>query len=372
LIESEIQKASSRGENLEAFPLYKTREAEAKVIFSPRNISAVLYLRKAVAGALPLQMKTISEVIKNSGVHGFNAEKVKTDISDFMMGPQIELKDYVLVEGKDSTRGSDKEIVFLAEFFQDEKKQHCLQAIKNIPQWQNKLEADDAAIVAENKKVAELKASTYGEDGKDVFGNILPAQPGNDPELHLLRGLHQHGQDIIAEKSGLLLVKHEGNAVYMAVLDYRDSSVVIHVTDDKMEARIELLKEIGPGAPLKINTIAEKIAEAGIVRGIDNAAVKNAYQAAISKGQCPPLLIAKGEQAISGGGSLVTWFVPLKASHDNQLKTSPVQQGIVLAEVESLGEEGRSGFDVTGTELSPDQGISIKLEHNETVIEKPD
>ncbi len=383
MIENEIRKAVSGHEDLEVLPLFKTREAEARVIFSPQNVRAVLYLRKGVAGALPLQMKTISEVIRNSGVQGMDAEKLKADISAFMKSPQVELKDYVLAEGKDSTRGADKEIVFSVEFFRDEEKNEHLKKLKQIPQWHlaadsgdlfPPAEATDAAVVAQDTKVAEVTNSSPGADGRDVFGNVLPGQPGNDPELRLFQGLRQHGRDIIAEKPGLLLVKQEGSSLQMEILDYRDGLVMVHISDDKMEVRVELLREIGPGKPLKFDMIALKLAEAGVIRGISKDAMEKAYEIVLGQGQghCPPYLVAKGEAPVSGGGSSVKWLVPYKkGSKESQLQFAPVKEGTALAEIQVEGEEGRPGFDVLGTVLSPEQGTSVSLEHNNTIKEEP-
>jgi hypothetical protein len=57
-------------------------------------------MRKAVGGGSPLVLKAVAEAIKASKVRGFPAEKVKADILAFFKGPELELVDYVLFEGR--------------------------------------------------------------------------------------------------------------------------------------------------------------------------------------------------------------------------------------------------------------------------------
>ncbi|MDR2258490.1 MAG: FapA family protein, partial [Treponema sp.] len=180
-VDAVIQAAVKTGEAAAAVPLTLTREALARVDIRPDKMEAVLNLRKGAAGGRPLEMKAISQALRDSKVRGFDAEKLKADIKTFMEGPEPELRDYPLVQGKPSTRGADREIRLLVKPLEDTAA--LLERLKTVPP--DKLasggavvfplaEAAGAALVEKGARVAQITGSAGGEPGKDVFGNVLP------------------------------------------------------------------------------------------------------------------------------------------------------------------------------------------------------
>ncbi|QQO09669.1 flagellar assembly protein A [Breznakiella homolactica] len=391
-IDGEIARSVASGEAVFAYPLFRTQEAEAKVIVSPDKLSARLLLRKGVAGARPLEMKAISQAIKDSGVREYDAEKVKADILAFMQGPDLELKDYTLAEGRSASRGEDRGINYLVEFLPDEEAKDYLDRLGQIPQWQSLLtedkyfplsETNRVAPVRGDLRVANISPAREGESGKDVFGNELPGMPGNDPDIKLFQGLHQRGTDIITEYPGLLLIHENGNTFWGQVIDYRDSKVIVQVSEDSMEASMELVKESGAGRSLKPDMITAALKDAGVVRGVDKAALETAYRTAMAKGHSPAQIVARGEAPVSEGGSAVKWLVALnkpqqvnigasgRADYKNRGSLVSVDENTPLAEINRQGEDGRAGFDVLGNVLPPEQGTSVVLEHDDSVREEP-
>jgi uncharacterized protein (DUF342 family) len=367
-------------EDVMAFPLFRTREAEARVVISPDQLKAELYLRKGVAGARPLEMKAISQAIKDSRVQGFDVEKLKAAIHAFMQGTEVELKDYLLVEGKASARGKDKAIKLLAAPLPEEQKTALLGRFKALPPGSLGLsfppeEATALVIAGKGARIAQIEKSADGEPGKDIFGHVLPGLPGNDPELKLFRGLRQHGSDILAEEPGLLLIKGSEKTFWGEILDYQDGTITVHVSEDAMEASVDLARERGTGKPLKQEDILKALAEAGVTKGVLPGAVEAALRLAFAQGRCTAQVLARGEPPVAPGAPAVKWLVPVERDPSGNMargRSFSVAQGTALAEILPLGGEGRAGFDVKGTVLDPEKGLSVTVEHDGSITEVPE
>jgi uncharacterized protein (DUF342 family) len=363
-IDTAIARSMKTGEALEAFPLFTTQEAEARVDVSADLLKAELFLRKGIAGARPLEMSAISQAIRDSKIPGYNAEELKKAIRDFMDGSAAVLR-YVLAEGKEATRGPDKEITLLAKPMEEELKATLvsrLQKLKTIPDPRQGFpysEAEQFCAVEKGDKIAQVSRPPNGEQGTDVYGHIIQGLPGNDPELKLFRGLHQSGDYISTDTSGLLLVKastvgSQASSVgspgqlkkfWGSVLDYRDARITVHVSEDAMEASVELISQLGPGRPLAAETVLRALAEAGVTKGINNEAVETACKLAVLKGNALQVL-ARGELPVAAGGTEIRWLIPFKG----QTGKIPVTRGMALAELEESAVN-KKGFDVRGREL---------------------
>ncbi|MDR2111151.1 MAG: FapA family protein, partial [Spirochaetaceae bacterium] len=383
MVEEALQEAAGTGKAITALPLFQVREAIARVDITPDKLRAELYLRKGIAGARPLEMKAISQAIRDSRVQGFDGETLKAAVHAFVTGPEVELR-YTLAEGKASTRGADKELELLAALVPEEEKAILMKRLTAYSQGSSLLtnqegfplsEAAGLAHVEKGAVVARITKSTEGEAGKDVFGVLLPGLPGNDPELRLFKGLHQHGSDIAADQAGLLLIKGSAKSFQAQVIDYRDSMVKVRLSPDAMEASVDILRELGAGLPLKQENILKALADAGVTRGIDRKALEIAFQQALSEGICAGQILARGEPPIAAGGTAVKWLIPIAEIQGTAgdsgggipKRSLSVTQDTVLAEVRRAGPEGRAGFDVTGKTLPPEQGISLTLHHDDSV-----
>jgi uncharacterized protein (DUF342 family) len=249
-----INEAITTGAPVEAFALFNPQQAEARVDINPDKTRAVLYLRKGVAGASPLEMKAISQVLKESGVHGFDAEKLKTAIHDFIESKELVLPEYVLVEGISSTRGKDREVKVTAKVFSEEEKKPVINRLKD---WfsRNALEAPelnldevpDLAFVENGQEIAKVSEGSGGKDGKDIYGNVIPGLPGNDPEIKLFKGLELRDSAIRAARDGLLLFHASEKSFLGEVIDYQDGKIGIHISEDAMEVRGDFFR---PGSQL--------------------------------------------------------------------------------------------------------------------------
>jgi uncharacterized protein (DUF342 family) len=395
-IDRAIEHSMKTREPLYALPLFKTQEAEARVNVSPDLLKAELVLRKGVAGAPPLELKAISQAIRDSGVKGFNAEEVKAAVKSFMEGSGANLV-YVLAEGKAASRGADRNVELLARPVGAEEKAALLKRLESRSNADgfSCSETELICIVEKGEKAAQVTPGGNGEEGLDVYGRVVPGLPGNDPELRIFRGLRMRGSDIIAETSGLLLVKGigeraksrehteskesakedsgnlSGSSFFGTVLEYRDAKATIRIAPDAMQASAELYGALGPGLPLGPELVMKSLAASGVTAGIDKEAVETACKLASLKGNAT-VVLARGRPG--AGSQLVTWLIPAFAAASaypaGSAVTSPVIQGQALAELSTTAADIK-GFDVTGK--VPETGVSGPgLAWDETAISAVD
>jgi len=383
-LDNAIDEAIKTGVPVEAFALFHPQEAEARVDINQDKTKATLYLRKGVAGAAPLEMKTISQVLKDSGVHGFDAEQLKAAINEFMEGKELVLPGYVLVEGASSTRGEDKEVkVSTLEFFPEAEKNPVIERIKD---WYSRnafevLEfnidgALDLALVENGQEIARVSAGSDGEDGKDIYGNVIPGLPGNDPELKLFNGLELRGSVIKAAKDGLLLFQVSDKSFFGEVIDYQDGKIGIHISEDSMEVKGDFFRETGPGIPITIENIKKVLAAHGIAKGIDWNGLEKACTQTREKGSVLGHVVAKGLSPIAKGGCAVRWLVPLELPELSEgdssgVKTVQIKAGVPIADLSEAVPGGRPGYDVTGREIPIENATALLIKHDDSVREVP-
>ena len=385
-LDQAVAEAINHREPIEAYALFRTQEAEARVDINPDKTRAALCLRKGVAGARPLEMKAISQAIKDSGVSGFDAEKLKAAIHTFMEGKDLALSGYVLVEGVPSTRGKDREIQVQAALLGDEERAPVL---ARLGAWYSRAASLDVdpqkatglAFVEKGAPVAAVSAASEGEAGKDIFGNVIPGLPGNDPDIKLFRGLELHGSIIAASQSGLLLMEASEKSFRGEVIDYRDAKIAITVSGDAMEAGGDLVREEGAGIPLSVENVRRALAAMGIKYGIDQEAVEKACALARARGSVSGLVFARGEPALAKGGSAVKWLLPigppeLSAAAEetdtgvSKTEVAQIKAGAPIVELSEAFADGRPGRDVTGEEIPIDTATVLTIEHDESVREE--
>lgn len=388
VLESAVQQAASSGKALDSFLITRRADAEVRVDISSDKLKATLNLRKALSGAEPLKLKDISEAIRNSGIKGFDSERVKADILAFYNGPDLELKDYILVEGTAPSRGEDKTVTFSIDFMEDEEKENL---IERIDTYKNRMigssidsefplsELSALAQVAKGVRIAQVSNPAKGADGVDVFGSIIKGLPGNDPDIKLYGALSLRGSDLVSEEAGLLLLAEKGSLFYFQLMEYQDSRISVMLSEDAMQASMELVREKGLGLPLRAEMVSEALKEASVVRGIDAKAVAGALSTALEKGSCPPTLVARGEAPVASGAFAYKWLVTLPSdtphaevaqyAQENKKKKLSVSEGTALLEIIKQGSEGRAGFDVTGRVIDPEKAAPVEIHHDDSIRE---
>jgi uncharacterized protein (DUF342 family) len=346
------------------------QKTEAKIEINDDKTKAILRLRK---GARPLDIKTITQVLKNSNVTGYDAEKVNAEVQAFLQGKDREL-DYVLAEGTPSTRGKDREITIQATPLSEETKKPVLarlkewyaQDVSSYEKFDSQM-AMDFAFVDKNEMLAIVDENSEGEAGKDIYGNVIPGLPGNDPDIRISQGLMLHGSIIRASEGGLLIFEASKNSFHGEVIEYKDAKIGIHVSEDAMEAKGSFIRSEGAGIPLSMENVKKVLAALGIKKGIDWEGVENACVEARANGSVMDRVIARGEMPIAKGGSSVKWLVNIDqsgVSDDEGNNIVAVRAGTPIVELTEPLAEGRPGYNIEGNELSVDTGITPEIAHD--------
>ena len=376
-LDKAIKEAVKTGQPLEAFPLFKFQEAEAAVKVNHDKTAASLFLRKGLAGALPLEMRAISQAIKSTDIRGYDTDKLKAAIHEFMHGKETEFS-YVLAEGTLSTRGADREIQTLAALLSEEEQQKVLSSIK---EWHSRdvlresdvdPEAARLAFVKEGSVIAKVSERTKGEEGKDIYGNVIPGLPGNDPDIKLFGGIELRGQDITASKTGLLIVQASEKSFHGQVIDYEDAKIGVRLSQDAMEARGDFFREEGVGLPLTVEAAKKVFSSLGIKKGIDWGEVEIACAQARIHGVVSDRVFARGEAAVARGGAALKWLVAFNPSGPTREgaaaeKTAVIKAGTPILVMSEPIAGGRAGYDVKGNELPIDKETALSIEHDNSI-----
>ena len=401
-LDKEIAHSIESREPIYAFALLNVQESEARVDINQDKTRAVLCLRKGIGGGRPLEMKAISQVLKDSGLHGYNADQLRADINAFMEGKETVLSDYVLAEGSSSTRGRDREVLVSAAILHGEEKLHIIQRLERWNKYaSNNVNIDlndttETAFVEKGEVVASVSHESKGEDGKDIFGKVLPGLPGNDPDVKLYNGLELRGDEIVTSETGLLVFNASDFSFHGEVVSYRDAEIAIHTSADGMEAWGDFVKEEGLGAPLSIENIKKAMSDMGIRKGIDWTGLEKACAYARDRGSLKGHVIARGALPIVKGGSAVAWLIQLNppelsyaeasgeanasgeaddetyASSESAGKsTVQIKAGDPIVEFSEQQAVGKPGYDVRGNEIPIEKGTILSIEHDESIRELP-
>ena len=378
-LDDEIVASIKKKTPVEAFALLRVSEAEARVDINHDKTRATLYLRKSLAGAMPLSMKVISQAIKESGVHGFDAEKLKVDLQTFMEGKDLVLSDYVLAEGIPSTRGQDREIQVAVNIISDAERAPILARLKD---WYSRDVLEEVkfdlrkemsfAFVPAGSVIATVSASSEGEPGKDIFGEEIPGIPGNDPDIRILEGLKIHGNEIVAATGGLLLFNASEKSFKAEVLEWQDAKIGIHTTEDLMEVKGDFFREEGAGIPLTLANVKKVLTDLGITKGINWQAAEEACVIARAKGHILGRVLARGLHALAKGDSAHKWLVPIDLHPGEENKrVIQLKAGAPIILFSEPIAEGRPGYDVKGREIPISEAVPQTIEYDETIKEEP-
>ena len=382
-LDKAIGEAAKTRQPIEAFSLFHPTEAEVKVEINQDKTLALLSLRKGVAGAKPLEVKAISQAINESGVQGYDTEKLKTDIRAFMEGKELFLSDYVLLEGVSSTRGKNREIQLSVDRVAREEKELLTLRLRDwySQNFSENVDFDldkefDLARVKEGQKLAVVSEGSKGNVGKDIFGNVIPGLPGNDPDIKLFNALELRGSEILALQDGLLVFTASENEFYGKVIDYEDARVGIHVSADAMEATGDFFRETGPGIHLTVENVEKEMSALGVKKGIDWEALEKACVNARENGSALNCVIARGRFPIAKGGSGYKWYVPLTlpkltSPEDSASEGKPVQvkAGTIIVDLSQPVGKDLPGYDVLGREIPIDRETAFSIKFDGSIRE---
>ncbi len=361
--------AIGRGKALENFSLSLDRDAQVLLVVSEDQQLATLSLQKGRGRGKQLQLADVSRALSEAKLKGLKTDKFKADVLAFYNGPDSELRDYILVEGRLPAKGKDRTLGFKPSFMDPDDAKAALAALSSRQGLQASVPSlgefplSAVELVARVKKgdeLARLSPPIPGQAGVDVHGMALPGLPGDEPELFLYENVERDGDSCMSTVDGLLLAASADRSARMRVLEAKDAIAVVRVSEDRMKAWLSLEAPIGLGRPLDASLVNEAMAKAGVVYGVDPGSIADALGKAASSSSIKDHPLADGTPPVTAGGWKLTWITRLasgaaltlrsdgSADFKNQDKATLVSPGQLILSMVLIGQEGKDGKDVLG------------------------
>jgi len=367
-LEKSITKALSIPGEEFSFPAVIEPTFDVRLIIASDKTRASLYIRKASDNDRSMDMKLISTVINNSHLKGLDAQRIKDGIQAFKESAEMELPDFLLTEGKPSTRGKDRELITQVQWHGEEEtaklRTRLVQA--NILQPINPQDITHTAIVEKAQLLFEISPAETGEDGEDVYGKLIPGLPGNDPFIQTLASISMGPFGLRSDADGLLIASINAKGVKAAVIPYKDAKATAVISTDNMLASLILEKNVGPGIPLEIRLAEKALLDKGLTGTVNRKAIEEAITEVNTSGQSSEIVIIRGEKPVPSGGIRIT----IHAALNPQKNTAIVKAGDSILTLTSY-PKGADGVDIHGTVLPLSQAIVEPLPtHDESIQEE--
>ena len=370
-IEALLRKSVSSAVGIENRPLSQTTDGYATVTVSEDRLRATLSLQKGKGGGAPLTAGRVSDAIRESRVRRYNAETVRRDIQEFLKGPDTELSDYVLAEGKApgaSQEGGLKWSVTLRTLSADRKpsagNRDLSEPMASLREFPLESVESVCAIAAETP-VVRIAPGSVGSSGVDVFGAVIPGLRGETPVVRIFEGLELRRDTVFSTAEGLLEKGTAGAVILLRVRPHRDAELDVTISDDRMQGFLAFTPPLGTGRSIGAEEVRAAIGQAGIVRGVDETRLATALEA-IARGQAvPKMRIAQGRKPALEPEKLVTFHVRLatgkamalrsdgSADFRAQDRITHVAKGAHIATLKPPPPESSDAWDVTGRALFP-------------------
>ena len=380
------------GEALKACSLSCSSDAGVSVVVSPDKLKASMTIIKGRGNGKPLELSMVSAALAGQRFKGVKVDKLKADVIAFYKSQELELRDYLLVEGRAPGRGKDRTLSYGVVFLPDTQSAEYLATVQRAATLAGSIKnpedfplasVERVAFVKSGQEICRFSPPSPGQAGMDVYGTVLPGLSGNDPLLKTYENIKLLQGSIESEEDGLLLlaeletvpelesgeestVEGEQNGktrtvqTFMRVIPYRDALVDIHVDEDAKTVSVDLEKEYGLGRDLNLDLVQKALSDFGIVHGVDAAAIGEALGLAREQGKVSGQIVARAKEPVPAGGYRLQWIVRVasgaavtirsdgSADFKNQDKATIVAEGQPVLELKSIGSEGQDGVDVYG------------------------
>lgn len=377
-----LSRALTDGAALKAEPLSKSADALIRVTVSEDKLAAHLTLRKARGRGKPLSLKQVGEAIRKHRFKGMEIERVREDILEFYRGPESRLEEYVLVEGREARQGEDGRIEWKSSFVTEQRVEELKrQAHRRIDQLQDfdslkafPLEQVEAmAEVQEGATVAEIVPAAPGAGGMDVFGSVRKGLTGREPGIQLFENLRRIGNEIVATQGGVLEMGEGGQETRVRVRPHQNREIQLFLSEDRMQASLTLLPARGTGQPLEAEAVRRVIAEAGVIKGLQEREIAAAVDRAKAGEIVENVTIATGQAPRAGKDTELEILVQMasgqrltvaengRADYRTHDTITVVKAGTQLARLD-VPTPGIEGWDVTGKAL-PARGGAARYVH---------
>ncbi|MCD6397564.1 MAG: DUF342 domain-containing protein [Spirochaetaceae bacterium] len=378
-----IKETVSSGAFLDNFPLTKDADSSYSVSISEDGTKGLLNITKGSGNGKALKLNDIGEAIKKSGFVGLNFNKIKEDILAFYKSHEVEMKDYVLIEGKLPESGDEVTFSIECEIMKSKELEAHKDQIKKdyAKRKPTGIESLEEYKVEDCKKIAVVEKGTMvglfspskaGAPGKDIYGKVLPGLPGETSNLTILENLTRKNDELISEIDGFLdIFEIEGDTI-LRVRPKTGEIIEISISEDKMEAYLSILEN--SGTPISEEEVKQKIIAEGVIKGLDTDNLQKAVKASNEGELIKNLKIASGENPVDSGVSRLRMNVKIaddnavslrsdgSADFKNQDRITEISKDDIIAVISSPKTESRDGWTVTGTTIKAKEPEAIKTE----------
>ena len=386
-----IKETVESGAFLEDFPLTRDRDSSFSITASKDGMKGLLNIVKASGNGKSLKLNEVGEAIKKSGFSGLNFNKIKEDILTFYKSHDSEMKDYVLVEGKQPESGEEVTFSIECEMMKSKELESHKEKIKKDyakrkPAGMDSLDeykledCKKVAVVEKDGTIGIFSSSKPGAPGKDIYGKVLPGLTGETPNLTILENLSRKNDELVSRIDGFLDVfEIEGNTV-LRVRPANSELIEISISEDKMEAYISIGEN--SSSPITEEEVKQKIIDAGVIKGLDTEILQKVVKASNDGEVINSLEIASGENPVDPGVSRLKMNVKLSndssvslrsdgsADFKNQDKITEISKDDVIAVISSPKTEIRDGWTVTGTTIKAKEPAAVKTETGNGIIQR--
>lgn len=371
----------------QGFPLYNkaisnSLDAKFEIDVDEDGLKAVLNVRKGRGDGRPLVLKEVGSAINRLKLQIPDKATLKKDILDFYNSPEIELRDYIITEGRPPKQGGDQPVEWSARFIDEKEFLDLKREIDDQRELiqQNEdgsifpLDAIDALAYVENEqRIVTFGTAQKGEPGMNVYGNPIDGLMGTTYNFVLAGSVEQKDNMIIATRAGLLERAIVEQSIYLRIRPRRDSRISIEISEDRLQAFLSIDPGEGSGAKLSEKEIRDSIEAAGVVRGILEADLSAIIERVLNGDKVEHELFAKGKAAqggdneslefllnVSSGGN-VTIRNDGRADFKNRDNMTRVTKDQAVARICPPEKQPVPGFDVSGKELNTDGAGKLNL-----------
>ncbi|WP_282131219.1 DUF342 domain-containing protein [Pseudoalteromonas aliena] len=186
VISANIGKLFAQSENYQEESLVIAKAINASIVINidEKNMLAEATITTAKGGAL-LSMEDAQKALADVGVKkGVSPRALDTFLGQQLEQPAGSVYSAIVAHGRNPKKGSDAKFVRLCSTAQD-------RVLSPQATEGGKVDMKDlGAIITVKPGMALMQrvAATYGEDGYTVFGDLIPANPGNEYQLQPFEG----------------------------------------------------------------------------------------------------------------------------------------------------------------------------------------
>jgi uncharacterized protein (DUF342 family) len=394
-IRSILDKAVSSKKSIVKHCLTPSMDSVIAVTVSPDRMRATLSLRKGRGAGRKLALAEVGEAIRNSGVKGFDSERVKKDILAFYNGRQFELQDYTLAVGQPPEKGEDGRIELLVEFLKKAETDAILRYSEDnsagMAEVASRVEfplaaVESIAIVKQGVSVLHIVSPGPGRPGLDVMKTGIPAVKGDEPKIKFLENLKKKRDVMVSEIDGIVETGTVGGVTFVRVRPHRDGELRVTVSEDRMKGLISFFPAQGTGKIADYEEVRAFVEKEGITQGLQSETLLKALDAVSKNLPIRDLCIAQGKPPRGSEVSKPVIHVQLatgshvavlddgRADFKNQDTITQVAKGTLLATLPAPGQGLEDGWDVTGKPIpAVDKGReSLQAGKNVGISEQPD